>query len=665
MGGCVEKEIRILMLEDQAGDARLLELELRQARVPFRALRVDTREAFERALEEFTPHLILADFTLPGFDGLTALKLLQQSGRDLPFLIVSGEMGEEAAIDAIHQGATDCISKNRLTRLAPSVLRALREADERTARRQAESALRRRERYFRMLIENASDIITVIAADGTMRYGSPSTERILGHKPESLHGKSAYDFVHPDDLQAVRDTLGKALDDADMAHAVEFRFLHHDGSWRTLAAVGKSLRETSGERAVVVNSRDVTERKMAEEALLQSEATLRQSQKMEAIGRLAGGVAHDFNNLLAVILNYAGFVAKGLKSDDPLRSDVEEIREAAKRAASLTRQLLIFSRKELIRPKAMNLNDVVADTEKLLQRTIGEDIDLHCKLHPELDRVMVDRGHMEQVLLNLAVNARDAMPNGGRLSIETSNASLDEQDRELHPFVIPGRYVCLSVTDTGCGMSEAVKSHVFEPYFTTKAKGKGTGLGLATVYGIVKQAGGYIWLYSEPGSGTTFRIYVPVTDKPASVEIRATPPPPLPGRGETVLVVEDENALRAVARRILARNGYKVLEAPHGPEAMALSDRRTGAIDLLLTDVIMPRMSGKELAHRLLKQRPRMRVLYMSGYTDDVSALRRELADGVPFLQKPFTEAGLLSKVREVLDECEPAPVGAPPATAR
>jgi PAS domain S-box-containing protein len=401
--------------------------------------------------------------------------------------------------------------------------------------------------------------------------------------------------------------------------------------------------------SVAVGIAQGIERTRTEQALRHSEDQLRQSQKMDAIGRLAGGVAHDINNLLTVIMGQTDFVLKRLEAQHPLRKQLEEASKAAERAAKLPRQLLAFSRKQVLQPVVVNLNTVVDNVTSMLRMMIGEDIELSTVLDPALGRVKVDPGQVEQVIMNLAVNARDAMPQGGHLTIDTANVELDAAYARLHSGVVPGSYVMLAVSDTGCGMDAEVRSHLFEPFFTTKEQGKGTGLGLSTVYGIVKQSGGYVWVYSEPGQGATFKIYFPRLEEAALAP--AQPPGPRPERGhETVLLVEDDPQVRSLAGQILRENGYRVLEASDGREACGMTDTHPEPIKLLVTDVVMPRMSGRELAERLTASLPGLRVLYMSGYTDSAIAHHGVLDAEKVLLQKPFTEDALVRKVRDVLD---------------
>ena len=393
---------------------------------------------------------------------------------------------------------------------------------------------------------------------------------------------------------------------------------------------------------VLVHSEDITQRTRLEEQF-------RQAQKLEAIGRLAGGVAHDFNNLLSVVIGYAGLGLQRLRPGDPLADDLREIEKAGQRATGLTRQLLAFGRRQLLQPRVIDLDQIVADLRSMLERLLREDIELRVRATPDLGRVLADPGQLEQVLMNLVVNARDAMPDGGRLTIETANVELDEAYAAAQLGARPGRHVMLAVSDTGVGMEPATRARIFEPFFTTKPVGEGTGLGLATVLGIVEQTGGRIVVYSEPGHGTTFKIYLPRTDRAADVA-SASPAAAPAGAGETILLVEDEDQLRAVACTVLRRHGYVVLEAANGGEAFLIAQDHDGPIDLLLTDVVMPRVSGRRLADQLAAQRPGLKVLFTSGYTDDAIVHHRVIAEGVAFLQKPFTPDALLHKVREVID---------------
>ncbi len=407
-----------------------------------------------------------------------------------------------------------------------------------------------------------------------------------------------------------------------------------------LAGVNEQLRREIGERERVERERESVQQQLS------------QAQKMEAVGQLAGGVAHDFNNLLTVITSYCEMLLEDIPRNDPRRADVEEVLRAAGSAARLTRQLLAFSRQQILQPEALDLNVTVAELEKMLRRLLPADIGLTTALAPELGTVIADRGQLEQVIVNLAVNSRDAMPTGGHLTIGTANADLDESYIARHPGAAPepGRYVVLSVTDTGHGMDAETQARIFEPFFTTKEKGRGTGLGLSTVYGIVKQSGGYVWLYSEVGRGTTFKIYLPRVEAVSGARLTAPAAREITGGDETVLLVEDEEAVRTIAQRVLERHGYKVLPAPNGVHALRIAEEFAGTIELVVTDLVMPQMGGQQLVKRLGGRRPAIRILMMSGYTSDQSFRQRVLEQGIPFLEKPFTPGLLLAKVRAALD---------------
>jgi nitrogen-specific signal transduction histidine kinase/CheY-like chemotaxis protein len=399
---------------------------------------------------------------------------------------------------------------------------------------------------------------------------------------------------------------------------------------------------TGGPQYVVSTIEDVTERRRLE-------GELRHGQKMEAVGRLALGIAHDFNNLLTAIIGYSDMALQQLAPGTPLHRDMEEIRHAGASAAALTGQLLAFSRKQILRPQILDLNGIVTRMNVLLRRLIGEDVELTTRLAEPIDRIRADPGQIEQIIMNLALNARDAMPAGGSLTVETANAALDADWVAQHPGASAGRHVVLLIRDTGTGMDETVQAHIFEPFFTTKERGKGTGLGLATVYGIVKQGGGSIAVDSEPGAGTTFRIFLPISEQ--SADLPAAPPAPQPaGGGETILLVEDQPEVRAVTRNALARNGYTVLEAASGAEALTVVERHVGPVHVLLTDVVMPGMNGRDLAAQLITRRPDIRVLYASGYIDDTIVHPGVIKAGMAFLQKPFAPNVLLRTLRALLD---------------
>ena len=516
--------LRLLHLEDDPVDAELITTTLIEGGIPCQSQLVDTRQAFVAALKEGKMDLILADYSIPGFDGMTALILARQHRPDVPFLFVSATIGEELAIDAMHQGATDYVLKQRLGRLVPSVQRALRELEDRA------------------------------------------------------------------------------------------------------------------------------ERKRAEEALRQSEKQFRQSQKMEAVGRLAGGIAHDFNNLLTIIMGYSQILLTELGPQHPLQGKIEETLKAGGKAASLIRQLLTFSSKQSTDPKVLSLNTTVTSLENMLRRLIGEDVQFVIKLDLKNGRLRGDQTQLEQVLVNLVVNARDAMPNGGTITIETAQVELTRSPVYHIAPLQPGSYVRLAVSDTGCGMDLKTQSHIFEPFFTTKGEGKGTGLGLSTVFGIVTQCGGAIDVTSRVGHGTRFDLYFPSVE--SDIPATAAPEPlAQPQRGtETILLVEDEQSVRTLVRDELRKLGYRVVEAKNGVDACLLATQQAGSFQLLLTDVVMPGMGGRELAQHLSVIKPDLRTLFISGYMDDIGIMAGQEEGMSAFLQKPFTPEVLAHAVRNLLD---------------
>jgi two-component system, cell cycle sensor histidine kinase and response regulator CckA len=501
-----------------------------------------------------------------------------------------------------------------------------------------------RDDLFRLITENAADMISMVDTSGRRLYSSPSYSQIMGYPDQVLRETSIFAQVHPEDHEKVLKAFAEARS-VGMSPIIEYRMSHQNGSWRTLESrASKFISDAGAEQLIIVN-RDITERKHLEEQF-------RQSQKMEAVGRLSGGVAHDFNNLLGVIIGYGEVFQESVVLEDALRTCIDEILKAAYRASSLTRQLLAFSRQQVLDPTVLDLNAVVKDLERMLQRLIGEDIRLKTQLDPTLVHIKADQGQIEQVVMNLAVNARDAMPNGGELTLETSNFYMDETYVRRYPYpVLVGNYALLSVADNGIGMNAATKSRSFEPFFTTKAKGKGTGLGLSTVYGIVKQSGGYIDILSEPGMGATFNIFLPKVESEIAQIRRPITASTSLGGSETILLVEDEDSLRKLSRHLLELSGYTVLEAACGAEAARVSADFPRAIDLLLTDVVMPGMSGRALADQLLRQRTQLRVLFMSGYTGQTVGEHGVLAEGSFFLPKPFSRSALIRKVRSVLDD--------------
>ncbi len=517
-----------------------------------------------------------------------------------------------------------------------------------TERKQVEQALRASEEQYRMVVDNAGDGI-IIAQNGSILFTNRRATEIMGFTQEEFLNKPFIEFIHPEDRQMVLDYHLRRLVGEKLPEVYQFRVIDKVGNvkWVEINVV---LITYQGKPATLNFIRDLTERKRMEGEMASLQSQLQQAQKMEAIGKLAGGVAHDFNNLLSVIKGTCQLSLLDLREGDPLYGNLKEIERASDRAADLTRQLLAFSRKQIMEMRVLDLNDVIKGFEKMLKRIIGEDIELVTYLSEGLGRVKVDQAQMEQAIINIVVNARDAMPKGGRLTIETANVELDEEYARRHIGVKPGSYVMVAISDTGVGMTPEVKDRIFEPFFTTKEMGMGTGLGLSTVYGIVKQSGGNIWVYSEPGRGATFKIYLPRVDEEVE-EVRREVYQEIPFGSETVLVVEDEETVRKLAVRLLKRQGYRVLEAPDGGQAFILCERYTEPIHLILSDVVMPGISGRELVERLQRIHPEAKALYMSGYTDNVILHHGILEEGLNFIQKPFTLESLARKVREVLDK--------------
>ena len=889
--------LRVLIVEDSEEDTLLIVRELKRGAFDPVYERVETAESMKAALSTKTWDLILADYSMPHFSGLEALKLSKENGLDLPFIIVSGSIGEDVAVEAMKSGAHDYLMKNNLTRLIPAIEQELREAEVRRKLKHSEKALQEAEKRYRQVVEDATEIIYAVDEKGNFTYGNPAGLKVTGYSPEELRKLNFADLVLPEHRERLMDIYSNQFRQRIPATYVEFPFFNKAGKiiWfgqntslviedgrvagfhiiarditerkRTEEALqeseekyrllvenaneaifviqdgmlqffniknieligyskeeltstpfinfvhpddrevtlGRYLKRISGEELPGVNVfrvidktgnikwaelnsvliswkerpatlnflNDITERKQAEEqlsklfrAVEQSPATvmitdtdanieyvnpkftqltgytleevigknprilksgetppeeykrlwetvtagrewrgefhnkkksgefylesasissiknpeglithfvavkediserkrteeeraalqdqLRQSQKMEAIGRLAGGVAHDFNNLLTVIKGYCQLSLAEMKESTPLKDTLEVINQAAEKAAGLTRQLLAFGRRQIMEVKILDLNGLLQNLDKMLRRIISEDIELVTLLREDLGKVKADPGQIEQVVMNLAVNAKDAMSKGGKLIIETANVELDKSYAQAHVAVTPGPYVMIAVSDTGTGMAPEVRDRVFEPFFTTKGKGKGTGLGLSTVYGIVKQSGGNIWVYSEPGQGTTLKIYLPRVDEPAE-ELKAQEAgEKFPRGSETILIVEDDKEVRNLAVRILRRQGYNILDGSYGDKAFNVCRQHKGPIHLLVTDVVMPGMDGRALSESLSQLHPEMKVLYMSGYTDDAIIHHGVMDKGMNFIQKPFTVNGLANKVREVLDK--------------
>jgi PAS domain S-box-containing protein len=646
------RTLRILHLEDDANDAELVRAQLEGEGFRCDVVRVDTVDGFAANLDPERVDIVLSDYSMPSFNGVAALTMARERCPEVPFLFVSGTIGEERAIEAMQMGATDYVLKQRLARLGPAVRRALVERAERQARHRAEEAVRHQQAFLRQVIDISPSFMFAKDRLGRFTLVNQAVAEAYGGTVEGLLGKTDADFnPNPEEVEAFRRDDLAVMDTGQEKVVAEEQITDAAGQRRWLYTVKRPLRGPDGKADQILGvATDITARKEAEDQL-------RQAQKMEAIGQLAGGVAHDFNNLLGVIVGYADLLLKDLGRQHPAARRLEQIHKATERATALTRQLLAFSRKQILQPRVLDLNTVIVEVEKMLARLIGEAIQVLTVPAAGLGHVKADPGQLEQVIVNLAVNARDAMPRGGKLIIETANVSLDETFRRLHRGAPVGPHVVLAVSDTGSGIDAQTLPRIFEPFFTTKEKGKGTGLGLSTVYGIVKQSGGYVTVYSEPGRGTTFKVYLPRVDEPLD-QAAATPPSPEPPVAwETVLLVEDEGALRSMIQEILQEAGYTVLPAATSDAALDAVRSHPGPVHVMVTDVVLPRMGGRELAEQVAALRPSLRVLYMSGYTDEAIVHHGMLDPGMHFLQKPFTADDFLRRIRELLG----APSGAPP----
>jgi two-component system cell cycle sensor histidine kinase/response regulator CckA len=642
----MSRPLRILIVEDSPTDAKLMAKELHRLDREVHFERVETAESMRTALRNQEWDAIISDWSLPKFGAMEALSCLKELALDIPFVVVSGTVGEETAVEAMRAGAHDYVLKDKLTRLAPAIERELAQRQGREAGRRTQDALRSSETRFIRLWDSGIVGISIGVFLGAVHDANDAFLKTIGRsRSELLLGKIQWEAMTPPEWRRGDEQAVELLQSQGFAPAWEKELITKNGE-RVPVLLAVAMLDHPMCIAVMT---DLTDRKRAEKALLETEKQLRLAQKMEAIGSLAGGVAHDFNNILSVILSYAGMLLSDVGPDDPMRESLEEIRQAGQRAAALTRQLLLFSRHQVFEPAVIDLNDVLAGMDKLIRRILGEDVEVVSVQGAPLSRVLADPSHIEQVIMNLVVNARDAMPTGGKLTLETKNVVLDQAFSERHLGVQAGPYVLLSVSDTGQGMDKETQLRIFEPFFTTKEGGKGTGLGLSTVFGIVHQSGGSIWVDSEPGVGTTFNVYFPPSEREVEAVRKLAPAPVLSG-SETILLIEDEEHVRAVSRAILARSGYKVVEVQNPAEAIEFCGKPSKPIHLVLTDIVMPKMSGPELAKQLRALRPEIKVLYMSGYTDDTIIRHGMLDPKTAFLQKPFTPEDLLRKVRDVLD---------------
>jgi len=776
--GDTAQSLRVLIVEDSPRDVELVMREIRRGYPDLTWKRVETAEEMRTALGAEAWDLVVSDFKLPHFDGLAALAVLQETDFDLPFIIVSGVIGEETAVAAMRAGAHDYVMKDKLARLSSAITRELGDAQVRQNGKQMVEALLESEIRYRSIFDNSMLGISQVLPDGRLicvnqayatMYGYANPAEMLSEAPdisrryanlddhlevlrilnehgamaprefsvvrrngsqfvvlvaareirdaagtllysqaehiditdrlqaeESLRRNQAMlartesiahigswewevatdtvtwsdelfrifmrnpaegapsflehpNFYFPEDMQRLSEAVEVTLSHGT-PYMMELHAIRQDGATRVCLARGQA-EMLPGERATRLfgSLQDITEHKQEEAQRLVLEEQLRQQQRLESVGQLAAGLAHDFNNLLTGIIGFTRFVYEALPAEAASREDLAEVLALAGRAVALIRQLLAFSRKQVLQPVPVDLNQLVSDIAKMLGRLIGEHIDMRCHPAADLGVVLVDPGQIEQVLVNLAVNARDAMPEGGKLTIETANIAVDEEYARVHAGMLPGSYVMLTVSDNGCGIESSVLESIFEPFFTTKGVGKGTGLGLSTVYGIVKQHGGHILVTSELGSGTTFKVYLPCVAE-TIIEQAVIQPRELSRGMAIILIVEDEDVVRKVATRILAQQGYRVLTAALPSQADEILAAQGDDIALLLTDVVMPERSGRQLYESIHARYPHLRVLYMSGYTDDVIMYQSVLDTGAAFIQKPFTADALLRKVSAVLD---------------
>ena len=642
------KPLRILIAEDSRDDLELTILELKKSGLEVEIDSVSTREAFVEKLRNQTVDMVLSDYRMPGWTGMDAYSEIVKTGRDVPMILVTGTLGDLRAVECIQIGIADYVLKQQLGRLPMAILRAQEGKLLRDAEREAAKELRESEARYRELVNNAIYGIYWVTLKGELLDANAALVRMMGF--ESLEallalGSTKSLYCNP----AQREELAKWYQENDRGDAtVEWK--RKDGRIITVRLIGRRSRDSRRDSdCVELVVEDVTER-------IALEKQLRQAQKFEAIGQLAGGIAHDFNNMIGAILGWAEIGLDETEADTRLHRHFDKVRGQAVRAAALTRQLLAFARRQILEPRNMDLNQSVTETLSLLEKVIGSNIEIKANLGANLTLVRADPAQVDQVLMNLCINARDAMPEGGRLIIETGDAVFDERYCAAQTYARPGHYTLLAVTDTGTGMDAATLDRIFEPFFTTKELGKGTGLGLATVYGIVRQHGGFVHVYSEVKVGTTFRIYLPVTPGGEKTPVSIEDSQPVRGGHETILIAEDHEGLRELARETLANLGYDIVLACDGEEAVRLFRANRDRIDLLILDVVMPKVNGPEAYARICADKKDVPVIFATGYSPEMAMLDNAQEKGLTILQKPYVPRDLARRVRENLDR-QPAKV--------
>lgn len=640
---------RILIVEDEGIVAKDIQVCLRHLGYEVVTIVPSGEEAVKKA-EELSPDLVLMDIVLKGqISGIEAAEQIHELFH-IPVVYLTAYADEST------------LQRAKITEPYGYILKPFEERELHTNiemalyKHKMESKLRENEKWLATTLKSIVDAVIATDIYGLITFMNPVAENLTGWRQEEATGKPLKEV-----FKIFMEDTGAPSDDS-VTHIVKGEVISglrdhtvlvaKDGGKVPIDECASPIKDSHGKTlGAILIFHDMTETRRADQERAALQEQLRQSQKMEAIGRLAGGIAHDFNNFLTIIKGYSQLSLLELREGDPVRVNIEDIEKATERAANLVRQLLAFSRRQVMEMKIIDLNALSRDLDKMLRRVIGEDIELITVFGDNLGKIKADSGQIEQVILNLAVNARDAMPRGGKLIIETANAQLDETYARSHIAVMPGNYVMLSVSDTGAGMSPEIKERIFEPFYTTKEKGKGTGLGLSTVYGIIKQTGGNIWVYSEPEKGTTFKIYLPRVDESLEEARTSQPAKTLPRGGETVLIVEDEAEVRRLTVRILKNQGYRVLEASRGEDALQVYAQYGAPVHLMVTDVILPGMSGRELAERLRSLHPKLKVLYMSGYTENTIIHNEVLEEGVNYIQKPFSLKKLVRTVRQVLNQ--------------